>query len=295
MSSTTAALALCRFGEDAAASLLWGASAYLWALVPEGLADAVAARLRPWAVAAVATLTLAVAAKLPVEAAGLGDGWRDALDAATLRGLLFDTDLGPAWAAQAACAALLAACAAVRARRRAGAFALVSGLTLASLASEGHAAAGEGWLGALARANDVVHVLSGGAWLGSLPPVLIILAASAAGRRGGEAAAALRGFSRAGHAAVALVLLSGAVSTALVVGRWPVDLASPYEVLLDAKIACVLAMAALALVNRYVLVPRLARDPASAGRALRLGTLAEVPLGLAALALVAVFGLLDPG
>lgn len=45
--------------------------------------------------------------------------------------------------------------------------------------------------------------------------------------------------------------------------------------------------------NRYVFVPRLSRRPGSLN-ALRRATLAEVALGLAAVALVAVFGMMDP-
>lgn len=295
MISTTAALALCRFGEDAAATMLWGASAYLWGFVPEGLASIVAVRLRGWAAAAVVITVLAVAAKLPVEVASIGDGWPDALDPATVRDVLFDTDVGQAWAVQATCALLLAAAAAVPDRWRTGTVAAASGLSLAALSLEGHATMHEGWLGIANRVDDVVHVLSGGAWLGSLAPVLVILALSRRGQQPDEVMTALRGFSRAGHIAVALVLLSGVASTALILGHWPVNVASPYHALLDLKIACVLAMTGLAVVNRYVVVPRMARNPAGAVRALRLGTLAEVPLGLATLALVAVFGLLDPG
>lgn len=292
MTSAAAVLALCRFGQDAAATLLWGAAAYLCAFVPPGLAAVVASRLRPLAAAAVAVAVLAVAAKLPAEVAGIGDGWRDAVDTGMVCSVLLETSVGRAWMAEAAGVLLLAAAAASPARWRTAAVAASSGLVLASLALEGHATLHEGRLGALDRANDVLHVLSGGAWVGSLAPVLVILAASPGDA--GEVATALRRFSRAGHAAVALVLLSGILSTALVLGRWPLDLASPYEALLDGKIACVVAMTALALVNRYVLVPRMGRAPDGAVRALRLGTLAEVPLGLAAIALVAVFGLLDP-
>lgn len=295
MTSAAAVLALCRFGQDAAATLLWGAAAYLGALVPVGLAAAVAWRLRHLAAAAVAVAALAVAVKLPAEVAGIGDGWRDAVDIGVVRSVLVDTSVGRAWMAEAAAVLLLVAAAFTPVRWRVLAIAASSGLVLASLALEGHATLYEGWLGALDRANDVIHVLSGGAWLGSLAPVLLILAASSGDADRGEVATALRGFSRAGHAAVALVLLSGILSTALVLKRWPLDLASPYEALLDVKIVCVVAMTALALVNRYVLVPRMARAPDGAARALHRGTLAEVPLGLAALALVAVFGFLDPG
>ena len=294
MTAPAAILAFCRFGQDAAATLLWGASAYLWALVPPTLGAAVALRLRHCALAMITVVLLAVAVKLPTDVAGIGDGWADALDPAMLRSVLLHTSPGRAWIVQAACASLLVAAAAVPRRRRVGAVAVASGLLLASLSLEGHAASQQGWLGLLLRANDVLHVWSGGAWLGSLVPVLVILPMSLRSEWQDEAAAALRGFSRIGHVAVALVLASGALATVLISGRWPIDPASPYQMLLDLKIACVLAMTGLALVNRYILVPRMTVHPAGAGRALRLATLAEVPLGLAALGLVAVFGQLDP-
>ena len=295
MMSAAAVLALCRFGQDAAATLLWGAAAYLWAFVPSGLANEVASRLRHLAAAAAATAVLAVAVKLPAAVARIGDGWRDAADTGIVRSVLIETNVGRAWTASAVGVALLVAAAACPTRWRTAAVAASSGLLLSSLALEGHAVLYEGWLGALDRANDVLHVLSGGAWLGALAPVLVILAASPSDGDQREVAMALRAFSRAGHAAVALVLLSGLLSTALVLRRWPLDLASPYEALLDFKIVCVVAMTALAVLNRYVLVPRMTRPPGAVARALRLCTLAEVPLGLAAIALVAVFGLLDPG
>ena len=52
-------------------------------------------------------------------------------------------------------------------------------------------------------------------------------------------------------------------------------------------------MIALAIVNRYVLLPRVETDPRS-GRILRAFALVELGLALLVVALVSVFGLLDP-
>ena len=54
-------------------------------------------------------------------------------------------------------------------------------------------------------------------------------------------------------------------------------------------------MTALALANRYILVPRLARGPVQTIRALRRATLVEIALGVAVIGCVGLFGLLDPG
>ena len=65
-----AALAACRFLHDASAMLLWGASAYLWALVPSNLAKDVRRRLRPLGVVTIAVTVATTAASLPIETAG---------------------------------------------------------------------------------------------------------------------------------------------------------------------------------------------------------------------------------
>lgn len=203
MSEVAAVLALCRFGQDAAAMLLWGGSAYLWALVPRSLASSVTRRLWPWVVAAVSVEAVATLAKLPAEVAAIGDGWRDAVDPAMVGSVLRDTSVGHAWGAQGAAAVLLVGATLVSPEARTAARAGASGLLLAGLSLTGHATMHEGWLGALQRANDVLHVLSGGAWFGALVPVLVILGDLGHAERRGEAAAALRRFSRAGHVAVA--------------------------------------------------------------------------------------------
>ena len=286
-----AALALCRFAGDGAALLLWGACAYLAWLVPGDLGAVIAGRLRTPTAAAVAVAVGASLAGLPVLAASMGDGWRDALDPAVAGAVLTGTGGGRTWAVQAVAAALLSACRCGPARTRLGGTASAAALWLTGLVLTGHAVMDEGWRGVIHRGTDALHVLAAGAWLGALVPVLLILPRLARAEDRASAALALRRFSRAGHVAVALVLLTGALDAALVLGRWPTQLASPYEALLDLKLVAVLAMVALAVVNRYLFVPRL---PPSL-TALRRATLAELPLGLAAVALVAVFGLLDPG
>lgn len=60
------------------------------------------------------------------------------------------------------------------------------------------------------------------------------------------------------------------------------------------KIVAVAAMSTLAIVNRYLLVPRLPNHRLSMTRALKLLALVEVGLGLSAITLVASFGTQDP-
>jgi putative copper resistance protein D len=53
-------------------------------------------------------------------------------------------------------------------------------------------------------------------------------------------------------------------------------------------------MASLAVINRYVFVPHLRRQPECAVVNIRYGTFAELALGAGVFALVAIFGLMDP-
>lgn len=273
---------------------LWGTFSFLWTLVPAGLADVLARRLAPYRVVAVMAAVATTGAALPLETAAIGNGWADAVDPATMRAVLFETSVGSAWMAQAGAALLLAATVALPARLQSGATALASGLLLASLATTGHAAMHEGGLGAAHGLNDAVHVLAGGAWLGALVPLLPLLRALEDGARHQAAGTALRRFSTAGHVAVGLVIATGMVNAMLVLGRWPTDWSSPYEDMLAAKVALVLVMTVLAIANRYLLVPMIARSRGNALSALRQGTLAELVLGAAVVGLVSAFGLLEP-
>lgn len=292
--SPDAALALERALHDAATMLCWGCFAYLAALVPRDLARAVGIRLRAFRVGAIILAAGTTMVALPIEVAGIGDGWSAALDWTTTSAVLFETGVGQAWQAQAILALLLAATLALPARHKTIATAVASGLLLASLALTGHAAMHERGLGVLHRLNDAVHVLAGGAWLGSLLPLLPILGALERPTEQAAAAVALRHFSTAGHVAVAVVMATGSLNTLLVLGRWPTDLASPYQALLGAKIGLVLIMVTLALANRYILVPRMKGRPLSSATALRRATVAEIALGFGVVGLVSLFGLLEP-
>ncbi|MFT4183418.1 MAG: copper homeostasis membrane protein CopD [Rhizobium sp.] len=288
------AIAACRFLHDASLLLLWGGSAFLCLLVPGTLADRVWRRLAGACVVTAWIAGLSVLASLPLAAATIGNGWSDAVDADTIRTVLVDTTVGRAWLAQAAAALILLAALPLSPRRRRAGVMLGSGLGLAALTLTGHASMHEGALALAHRGNDVLHVLAGGGWLGALVPLMAILRLLNQPEYRAEAMLALRRFSTAGHIAVALVIISGIVNTMLVLRRLPTDWSSPYQAMLALKIALVAGMSLLAIVNRYVLVPRIAKDRARALTAIRLGSVAEIVLGIAAIALVAIFGMLEP-
>jgi copper resistance protein D len=291
--SPDTALVVCRFLHAAALMLLWGGSAYLAWLVPGGLAQEVARPLSGPALAAIAVAVASGLASLPIETAQIGDGWTDAFDAGAFGSVLFDTAVGRAWQLQMAVVLLLLAPLLVTGGVRLTVLALASCLGLASLALSGHAVIEDGLEGVLHRANDAVHLLSGGAWLGALLPLFPILRRlrDQAWRR--EAVTALWRFSTAGHVAVAVVILTGLGNTWLTLGHLPTDWLSPYQGLLALKIAVVSVMTLLAVLNRYWLVPRLSRHPGALD-VIRISTLVEIVLGLAAIACVAWFGTLEP-
>jgi putative copper resistance protein D len=274
--------------------LLWGASAYLVTLVPRNLALDVGQRFHSLGVLAIAVATATTVAAIPLESAVIGEGWNDALDSTTIRAVLFETSVGYAWQVQAAAALVLTLTLAIPLHSRHLATALASGLALAAVSLTGHAVMQEGWLGVAHRVNDAVHVLSAGAWLGGLLALLPILKMLDDPERRFEPTAAVRRFSTAGHVAVALVIASGVINTVLVLGRWPTDWSSPYQVMLAIKIGLVAVMAGLAIINRYALVPRIAWHRSFAVPAIRLGTVAEITLGICVVGLVAVFGMLEP-
>jgi putative copper resistance protein D len=291
--SADALLAACRFLHDGALMALWGAFAYLAVLVPESLAQPVADRLTNFRLAAVSLSLATTCLTLPLQAAIIADGWMDALNVQVLGDIVASTSVGKAWLGQLLGAGLLAAVQALPPRLAPKATASASGLALATLALGGHAVMQGGWQGILHPLNDVLHVLSAGGCFGALLPLVFVLAKFDQPRFKAQAAVALRRFSSVGHWAVALAILSGIANSLFIVG-WPLGWASPYQALLTTKIIIVLAMTGVAILNRYWFVPRIGGNRENALAAIRTGTLVEIGLGLAAILLVAVFGMLDP-
>lgn len=287
------AFILCRFVFDGAALFLWGSAAYLWLLVPEDLSGRIATELRRGHLAAVVLAVIATAALLPVRSAMLGNGWADGLDGETIIAVLTGTSIGTAWAWQAVFAGFLLVVTWMPVRWKMAATAVISGLLLGGLTLTGHAAMNDGWLRVLHRANDMVHVLAGGAWIGALAPVALVLSRFGDHTAGAEALTALIRFSRTGHVAVALVILSGLVNSVLIIGGLPLDWSAPYQQLLALKIGLAAIMVGMAIFNRYGLVPRIGRSH-SAAKALAVGTIAEIVVAIGVVALVAWFGTLEP-
>ncbi|OWV84490.1 copper homeostasis membrane protein CopD [Rhizobium sp. R693] len=287
-----AALILCRFLSYGSAVFLWGASAYICWIAPADLAARVSLRLRHCYALATLLIIGATVSLLPVQTAMIGEGWTDAFAPQMLLSVLTGTSVGQAWIAQAGATSLLIASYLTTGRFRYRASAVGAGLLLISLAIAGHAAMNSGWLRVIHHVNDGLHLLSGGAWLGALAPIVVTLPMLTDVRWQNDARTALMRFSTVGHFAVTLVITTGVINTALIVGSAPLDWQLEYQFLLSIKILIVFVLVALAIGNRYVLVPRLARNPSLQPLMWATGT--EIVLGFAVLGLVSVFGVLQP-
>lgn len=226
------------------------------------------------------------------------------LDRATLESVTLETAVG--WAFVVRVVALLVVLALACAWRAGGratvpAITAMAALAIATLAWSGHGVATEGMAGWIHLASDVIHLLAASAWLGALVTFLWAAATTRDGSVGSLHGLhrALDGFAVSGIVIVGLIVLTGLVNGALLVGvegGWKLG-ASTYGQLLILKLALFAAMLALAASNRFRLTPAIGGgiDGASAAVArLRRSVGLEAATGVAILGLVAWLGTLEP-
>ena len=287
------ALAICRFAHFLAAMLAFGMSAYLWAYAPERLRLALSPAARRVALIASLAAFITAIAWLTLESAAMADDWSAALDPEAIAAVLTDTAFGHAWSLHLALATALVAVVAFGPGARWGPTALASAALLASLGLVGHATMQIGVEGVVHRANHAVHLLAAGAWIGGLVPFALCLRAYERDDLRRDTVRAMAAFSFWGQLIVAAIVLTGVVNISLTSHHPPLPPTTPYRALLVAKLVIVAIMISLALVNRFVLAPRL-KTSANALATLRATSLAEIALGCVVVALVSVFALLDP-
>ena len=97
-----------------------------------------------------------------------------------------------------------------------------------------------------------------------------------------------------GYAAVAAIAVTGAINTVLLVGGFAALLETAYGRLLSLKILLYLAMVAIALCNRFRLMPRLAARQTGTESALYRSVVIEQAIGLAILAVISLLGTWPP-
>lgn len=284
-------LAFCyvglRFIHFLALMLIFGSAAFAHWLADPAIRATLQRRFRSMQRGALALAFFCALLMFAVQGGMMGNGWHDVWQP-DIWLAVSETQFGSVWLWQIiiALATLLLAF-----MHQQGRLLLVTAQLLL-LANTGHAAMHDGVTGLFARINYAVHLLCAAAWFGGLLPVLYCMRLVNAHHRM-QAIGSLMRFSRYGHLAVAGVLISGIINALLIQGvtlPWQ----SLYGRLLLVKCALVLLMVAIALINRYVLVPRFRIHEAKSRAVFIRMTQAEVVLGIVVLATVSLFATLEP-
>jgi copper transport protein len=163
---------------------------------------------------------------------------------------------------------------------------LGAAVALGAAGVTGHSAAA-GWVW---WAVAAAHVLAGGFWLGSLPPLLRSLRACAIA----DAAALLQRFSRVAVPAVVLLLLAGGALALQRMHGLEDVLVTDYGGLVLLKIAGAALLIAIAALNKFALTPAVAHAARGAARRLRLAIGAELALMAGVVAVAATLAHTDP-
>ena len=177
------------------------------------------------------------------------------------------------------------------------AISITAGVALATLAWNGHAAAGDGVSGGARLAAGVVHLLAAGAWIGAIAALLGLLVVRK-GRRATPLGPVLHAFALPGTIFVGLLVVTGAFHYAELLGWSMTSLfAGDYGRLMALKLALFTAMLVLAALHRWRLAPRLDRlqhEPDRPIRHLQLSIGLEGVIALLILVIVSVLGLRSP-
>lgn len=265
--------------------------------------------LLQWTRRAVALLLLSGLLSLAYQATVVTGRVGDAMSASTIFRLVSATQFGTVWLLRHGLLLLLAGLILLREREDPGwdwaAFrgeGLLLGATgLALMAWAGHATAVDPG-GTAATGADALHLLAVGMWLGGLFPLYLLL--RAAGNEAGAdarpfAVLAARSFSQVALVAMLALLATGIWNSWNQVGSFASLVGTRYGRLLLLKLGLLLAIVALAGVNRRRLIPALAGEAEAVGRPAmrRLATFVgmELALGAAILAVVITLGVTPPG
>lgn len=281
-----ATLAAARFAHYAAVCLLFGLSVFPF------YAGREAGRHRPRTLLLCSLLALITGGvELLAMVGNMGETWAAAFDPAMLSAAVTDTVFGRVWLWRLALAALIVMLCLRDFAGRGTVLAIASGLLLASIALTGHAVMPGGVAGGVHQLADGVHLLAAGWWIGGLLALLLLVGTAA----GPELASLLGRFSRIGYAAVALLILSGLVNSAVLVSPVAAIVTTDYGRVLLAKIGLFGAMGLLALSNRRI-TPAVAAgaDPVRWRRRLLVQVRAEFGLALLVLVVVGVLGAMSP-
>jgi copper resistance protein D len=227
----------------------------------------------------------------------------EAMTSDVLSTVLNETQFGLVLKVRLVLAIILAACLAYDRSAQARWLALGSALGfIAAIAWTGHAGSTLGEMGNLHLAADALHLIAAAAWIGSLAPLTLLLAA---GRRNhGFAWASLardaaQRFSTLGMVSVGTLLVTGIINAWILVGSIHALIVTGYGQLLLLKLVVFAIMLGFAATNRFWLAPQLASSSGNesqlkALRQLIRNSVTEIALGLTIFAIVGVLGTLHP-
>ena len=296
-------LAIVRAIHFAATSIVAGSLIFRLLVVEPSLGspEAVAIRKQTHRVAAIGLAVAVVSGAIWVllQATTMsGLPFSEAMTADVLSMVVTETQFGLTQDARFALAIVLAACLThdhLAAPRWLG---LMSALGLiAAIAWTGHAGAGDGAIGTLHLAADVLHLIGAGAWLGGLVSLTLLFSAV---RRDCSASMLLardatQRFSVLGIVCVGTLILSGTVNAWILVGSLHALFFSEYGRLLTLKIGLFAIMLLFAAVNRFWLMPGLVSSSGHQPlRQLSFSSVIEIVLGMIIYGIVGVLGTQHP-
>lgn len=168
----------------------------------------------------------------------------------------------------------------------------------ASLAWTGHAGSTLGAMGYLHLAADTLHLIAAAAWIGGLVALSLFLAIAHRNNAMSLARNVVARFSTLGIVSVAILMLSGIINAAILVGSLHGLVATEYGRVLTLKVAMFAVMLVFAAINRFRLTPQLAsfgnEQSSNALRQLIHNSAIETAFGLGILVIVAMLGTMHP-
>lgn len=280
-----------RFIHFASLMLVYGCALYGAWLAPASIRRLMTRRFLYLQRHAAAWSVISAALMLAIQGGLMGGGWPDVFSV-SVWGAVLQTRFGAVWIWQIILALVTLAVvviAPVKMQRR---LLILTVAQFILLAGVGHATMRDGVPGTFQQINHALHLLCAAAWFGGLLPVVYCMR-MAQGRWRQQAISAMMRFSRYGHFFVAGVLLTGISNTLFITGFTAIW-QTTYGQLLLLKCALVVLMVAIALTNRYVLVPRMRQENPRADIWFVRMTQIEWGVGGIILAIVSLFATLEP-
>jgi copper resistance protein D len=270
--------------------LIWGGGAFL--LLLQSQLDIRLPVLLTWrvAVAAAALAFITGVLWLLLVTGQMSGDWRLASNPATIFTVVTETRFGHVAAARIASLILLSILAIWRTPD--SILAGLGAVLLGSLGLTSHAAASNGSLGLALAANDALHLLTAGFWIGGL--VVLVWVMRLNHDNSIVLLNALRLFSAWGVFGVGVLVLTGFIDGVSIVPLSAISINNIYVDILAAKIVLAFCMIGLAAVNRTRLLPRLSSGETGATDQLTRNIGAEIVLGCLIIAAVGYLGLTSP-